>query len=490
MLNTEIVTKMASNMAAEWDSDDDLPLNNNKWDSDDEVPLVEGHGNEDDDDDGNDINLPEDLGNMWTANVTDSIRIQNFTRNVGSTHILSADKKELDFFGRMFPMDMLVQIAAETNRYAAESQRKSQRTDVLWEDTRPTEIQAYLGIIGAMSVCNLPNYKLYWQSEWPFTLPAFKGIFIRSRFEKLNQYFHLHDARNNPPKGAPGHDMLCHVRPLLDRVSTACLMEYNPSKENSIDEAMIPFKGRLSVKQYLPAKPTKFGIKVWERADGNNGFVSEFQVYTGRKINVDGTRTSETGLGARVVTDLTRSLVGGHYHIYMDNYFTGIPLFKELLNDGLYACGTIKSNRKGWPSAFHPKLLKNQDDYQVRQLGKTNLVATCWHDKRQVNVLGTNSTPKEIVNIERRQKTGEVKIVPAPVSVQNYQAYMNGVDHADQLRMQYTCTRKSRKYWKYIYYFLLDICIVNAFLLMKMSPNHVLASKTGRVKQREHLDFR
>ena len=89
------------NMSAEWDSDDDLPLNNNQWDSDDEVPLVEGRGNEDDDDDGNDINLPEDLGNMWTANVTDSIRIQNFTRNVGLTHILSADKKELDFFGRM-----------------------------------------------------------------------------------------------------------------------------------------------------------------------------------------------------------------------------------------------------------------------------------------------------------------------------------------------------------------------------------------------------
>ena len=30
---------------------------------------------------------------------------------------------------------------------------------------------------------------------------------------------------------------------------------------------------------------------------------------------------------------------------------------------------------------------------------------------------------------------------------------------------------------KYIYYFLLDICIINAFRLMKMSPNHVLTSK-------------
>jgi hypothetical protein len=44
------------------------------------------------------------------------------------------------------------------------------------------------------------------------------------------------------------------------------LDNYNPNKEQSIDEGMIAFKGRLSFKQYLPAKPTKFGIKVWERA--------------------------------------------------------------------------------------------------------------------------------------------------------------------------------------------------------------------------------
>jgi hypothetical protein len=39
------------------------------------------------------------------------------------------------------------------------------------------------------------------------------------------------------------------------------LDNYNPNKEQSIDEGMIAFKGRLSFKQYLPAKPTKFGIR-------------------------------------------------------------------------------------------------------------------------------------------------------------------------------------------------------------------------------------
>lgn len=80
---------------------------------------------------------------------------------------------------------------------------------------------------------------------------------------------------------------------------------------------MIAFKGRLSFKQYLPAKTTKFGVKVWERASPKSGYIHEFQIYTGR---VPG-GTPEDGLGARVVKDLTRNITGKGYVIYMDNFF-------------------------------------------------------------------------------------------------------------------------------------------------------------------------
>ena len=38
---------------------------------------------------------------------------------------------------------------------------------------------------------------------------------------------------------------------------------YVPGKEVSIDESMIGTKARLSFLQYLPKKPTKWGVKVW-----------------------------------------------------------------------------------------------------------------------------------------------------------------------------------------------------------------------------------
>ena len=51
-------------------------------------------------------------------------------------------------------------------------------------------------------------------------------------------------------------------RPLLDSVLEAIESEYKLSKNVSINKATIPFKGRLYLKQYMPLKPVKRGIKV------------------------------------------------------------------------------------------------------------------------------------------------------------------------------------------------------------------------------------
>ena len=60
---------------------------------------------------------------------------------------------------------------------------------------------------------------------------------------------------------------------------------WHPDMNISIDEAMIPFKGRSGLKQCMSNKPIKQGIKVWVRADADSGYVSAFEVYTGKKGN-------------------------------------------------------------------------------------------------------------------------------------------------------------------------------------------------------------
>ena len=53
-------------------------------------------------------------------------------------------------------------------------------------------------------------------------------------------------------------------------------------RAQSIDEAMVKFKGRLKFLQYMPLKPVKRGIKIWCRCDSSNGYLCQIDVYVGK----------------------------------------------------------------------------------------------------------------------------------------------------------------------------------------------------------------
>ena len=85
----------------------------------------------------------------------------------------------------------------------------------------------------------------------------------KNRFEVISQFLHFSDSTQEPQRGDANNDRLFKVRAILSRVHENIQAVYEPSKIISIDEGMIAFKGRLSFRQYIPAKPTKYGIKVW-----------------------------------------------------------------------------------------------------------------------------------------------------------------------------------------------------------------------------------
>ena len=137
------------------------------------------------------------------------------------------------------------------------------------------------------------------------------------------------------PRGSGGYDRLGKVRSLLTHFADKFAGLYQPNKEVAVDEAMMKFTGRSSLKQYMPMKPMKRGIKVWVLGDSHNGHFSNFQVYTGKDGSV------EKGLGARVVKDLTSCLKGKYHHVYFNNFFTSSQLLTNLEWDGIYSCGTV-----------------------------------------------------------------------------------------------------------------------------------------------------
>jgi hypothetical protein len=56
---------------------------------------------------------------------------------------------------------------------------------------------------------------------------------------------------------------------------------YSPERDLSFDEAICAWKGNLRFKVYKPAKPTRFGIKLYQVCEASSGYCIGFDVYTG-----------------------------------------------------------------------------------------------------------------------------------------------------------------------------------------------------------------
>ena len=178
------------------------------------------------------------------------------------------------------------------------------------------ELKAYFGFMLLMGLYTKPAISDYWRRDRFVNYAPISDPISRDRFYDIHHYLHFADNSHLLLPGEPGYDRLGKVRVIMERIQERFLDIYKPHCENAIDEAMIPFQGRSSLKQYMPAKPVKRGIKVWYRAESHNGYLCEFQVYTGRS----GSR-AEGGLGKRVVLHLSCRLEGLHQHLYFDNFF-------------------------------------------------------------------------------------------------------------------------------------------------------------------------
>lgn len=86
-----------------------------------------------------------------------------------------------------------------------------------------------------------------------------------------------------------------------------------------------------------------------------------------------------------------------------------------------------------------------------------------------MNVITTAHDPSDCVTVKKRAKDGSSKDVRCPLVIVEYTRYMHGVDRFDQLRDYNSVTRKSRKWWVRIFYFLLDCTLVNAYILHRLA---------------------
>lgn len=402
--------------------------------------------------------------------------IPPFSESFGPTTLLpGVTASPVDFFELFFSTNVIDHIVAQTNLYANQNPPSPSYE---WERCTHAKLKSFLGLCILMGLKRVPSLPDYWSTtdllgcpelihRWPYRI--FRGILT---------CLHLNDNSVMLPPTDPNFDRLFKVRPLLDMIRDNCIKQYHPSRCNSIDEAMVGFKGRIGFKQYLPLKPTKRGYKVWCRADSYNGYLCDFSVYTGKKTNSP-SNNSDLGQGGMVVKDLSSILAGKGYFLFFDNFFSSISLLENLEKDLLFCCSTTRPNRLRFPDQLK-NLRLSVGEYQRALVGSTEAIV--WKDKRNVCFLN-NIYSERGTTVKRKQRDGSTMNVSCPTCVKGYNMHMGGVDQADQKRKSYSCSRKSEKWWCRIFWFLLDISVVNAHILSQLTPGfRQLSQKEFRVE--------
>ena len=91
-----------------------------------------------------------------------------------------------------------------------------------------------------------------------------------------------------------------------------------------------------------------------------------------------------------------------------------------------------------------------------------------WKDKRLVKFISTKHDVS-MVTIQRRKKGGhsEMEQVKKPACICNYNKNMSGVDHIDQMIFYYPCTRKTLKWAKKVFFYLMELTVHNSHVLYK-----------------------
>ena len=130
-----------------------------------------------------------------------------------------------------------------------------------------------------MGLVKKPRVNDYW-SKNPVMASSFAAsLMSRDRFKMILAFFHLNNNNNYIPRGQPGHDPLHKVRTLLDSLNFAFKRVYIPTEWIALDEAVVPWRGRLIFRVYIKNKPTKWGIKLYMICESLSGYVYHFEVY-------------------------------------------------------------------------------------------------------------------------------------------------------------------------------------------------------------------
>ena len=395
-------------------------------------------------------------------------------RNAGPRQLPPRNSSPIDYLMLLFSLATMRTVLQNTRAYA----EKYLHDMAGWIATHPNSrirrwsltdidlptLKNYLGLCINMGLVRKKNAQEYWSKKHPSQyIPFFASVMPYRKFSLMSRLLHAGDI-DAPVRGQPGFDPWSKVRPVLDAVNLAFKTHFTPSQHVSIDESMVGMKNRVTYLQYMPNKRhSRFGIKKFELCDALSGYVIHVEIYAGKDFPIQ----SDEGQAHGVVMELMRksNLLNKGYHLFTDNFYTKPVLAQTLLDAQTLLTGTVRANSKGLPPIPTKMNIGETQNFRKNQI----LFCAFREKKSQRKPVLLLSTSEAAGMTEVRTGAGIIKRKPRCIAA--YNRYMGGVDISDRKIYHVSAERPSKRYWKKIFFNLLDMALLNAYELYRLNTD-------------------
>ena len=317
---------------------------------------------------------------------------------------------------------------------------------------------------------NDPLYKEQWLKQ-QCTRLDFEAFLRQLHFEDAvdphgKRYSHSINFR---PNGVP------KVGLFAERYRCRCVL-FRPERDMSFDEATAKYGGRMTHLKHLQSKYKPYdGIRIYSLNGSKSGYTQNFRVDLR-----DGTTT------ATMLRGCVEPFYNKGYNIWGDNAFVSVEMLKHLREHNTNFAGTSRT------TFGFPKTLTAQED--LLDMGEwkwlmadPGLLAAYWCDVGYVKLMSNFHTPAQGQVLRRVKGQADRQERGAPMVGEEYNDKMGGTDKKDFMRGLYTVFRRSKKWWKSLYYWVLDAAMYNAFVLHRWCFNFFNPRKKYKLRYSEFI---
>ncbi|XP_022904015.2 piggyBac transposable element-derived protein 4-like [Onthophagus taurus] len=355
--------------------------------------------------------------------------------------------KEMNYF-LLFMNDEVVEIIiSETNKYASE---QTCNKKIIWIPITKEDFFNFIAVLLLAARHRKNKLVENWSTDELLHTPIFGKVMSRNRFQMILRMLHFADNAEQIQG-----DSFHKLRRVFEKIKTSFAHNFSPFQNFVIDESLVLFKGRLLFKQFIKTKRHRFGIKLFLLCDCETGYVLNFIVYTGKQTEIE--LYQDLGVSGSVVTTLMQPYLDKGHSLFTDNWYTSPTLSTYLFQHKTNTCGTVRTNRKQMPN-----LSGNLKKGETTSMASDNILAVRWKDRREVNMLTTFHKDQMIQN-KKDRNTGE--FVKKPECVVHYNQNMGAVDRTDMMLSSTECVRKTLKWYKKLFFHILDLCVLNSHAL-------------------------